>query len=153
MEKAEKRKDAQTAREMDIALPFELDRQEQIQLVRDYIQENFVSAGMCTDFAVHDKGDGNPHAHIMLTTREISSSGFGGKNREWNKSEHLETWRENWAIVFNEKLQEKGLDERIDHRTLKEQGIEREPTIHEGRNEKRRTEKLSQATKQYATNQ
>ena len=140
VEKAEKRKDSQTAREMDIALPFELDRQAQIQLVRDYIQENFVSAGMCADFAVHDKGDGNPHAHIMLTTREVSGNGFGGKNRDWNKPEYLEQWRGSWADICNERLQAKGLDERIDHRTLKEQGIEREPTIHEWRSANRKRE-------------
>jgi len=132
VERIEKRKDSQTAREIEIALPFELDRETQIQLVREYIQENFISAGMCADFAVHDKGDGNPHAHIMLTTREVSEKGFGGKNREWNKPECLEQWRGSWADKCNERLQAKGLDERIDHRTLEAQGIEREPTIHIG---------------------
>jgi heme oxygenase len=134
VEKAEKRCDSQTAREFDIALPNEFDRQEQIELVREYVQENFVDKGMCADIAIHDKSDGNPHAHIMLTTREISESGFGGKNREWNKREQLESWRENWANVCNEHFQAKGIDERIDHRTLEAQGIDREPTIHEGLN-------------------
>lgn len=59
VEKSEKRCDAQTARELDIALPCELDRQEQIELMRDYIKENFVDKGMCADFAVHDKQDDN----------------------------------------------------------------------------------------------
>ena len=132
VEKAEKRKDSQTAREIDIALPFELNRKEQIELVREYVKENFVSVGMCTDFAVHDKNDGNPHAHIMLTTREVSKNGFGVKRRDWNDKTYLETWREHWADICNEKLRGKGIDEKIDHRTLKEQDIEREPTIHIG---------------------
>jgi len=132
VEKSEKRKDSQTAREIDIALPVEFDIQEQIELVRDYIKENFVDKGMCADFAIHDKQDGNPHAHIMLTTREVSADGFEGKNRDWNKIELLEQWRENWADICNERLKSNGIDERIDHRTLKAQGIDREPTIHIG---------------------
>ena len=132
VEKSEKRKDSQTAREIDIALPIEFDLQEQTELVRDYIKENFVDKGMCADFAIHDKKDGNPHAHIMLTTREVSNNGFEGKNREWNKTEYLEQWREKWADICNERLQSKGVNERIDHRTLEAQGIDREPTIHIG---------------------
>lgn len=132
VEKSEKRYDAQTARDIDVALPIEFNRQEQIETLRKYIQENFVAHGMCADFSIHDKGDGNPHAHILLTTRDVTEKGFGKKNREWNKIERLEQWRENWAIICNEKLREKGLSDRIDHRTLKAQGIDREPTIHIG---------------------
>jgi len=132
VEKSEKRKDSQTAREIDIALPVEFDLEEQTELVRNYIKENFVDKGMCADFAIHDKKDGNPHAHIMLTTRNVSKNGFEGKNRDWNNKEFLEQWRENWADVCNERLQAKGINERIDHRTLEAQGIDREPTIHIG---------------------
>jgi len=130
VEKAEKRKDAQTARDIDIALPVELDRQEQIALVREYVRENFVDKGMCADFAVHDKRDGNPHAHVLLTTREVGAAGFGKKVREWNDVGHLKTWRKEWADSCNARL--RGRAERIDHRTLKAQGIDREPTIHIG---------------------
>jgi ATP-dependent exoDNAse (exonuclease V) alpha subunit len=132
VESSEKRKDAQTARDIDVALPVEFDRQEQIEIMQEYIRENFVDRGMVADFAIHDTGNGNPHAHILLTTREISADGFGKKNREWNKKPHLESWRKNWADTCNERLKAKGLDERIDHRTLKAQGIDREPTIHIG---------------------
>lgn len=62
---AAKAKNSQLAREIEIALPVELDRKQQIQLVREYVKENFVSVGMCADFAINDKQDGNPHAHIM----------------------------------------------------------------------------------------
>ena len=132
VEKAESRKDAQTARDIDMALPIELNRQEQITLVREYVKENFVNKGMCADFAIHDKADGNPHAHVMLTTREVTGKGFGKKNREWNDKAHLKSWRESWAFACNEQLQAKGLDTRIDHRTLEAQGINREPTKHIG---------------------
>jgi len=63
------------ARDFDVALPIELNREEQVQLVRNYINDNFVKAGMCADFAIHDKADGNPHAHIMLTMRPIDENG------------------------------------------------------------------------------
>ena len=132
VEKSEKRKDARTAREIEIAIPAEIDREKQIELVRKYVKENFVSAGMIADFAIHDKGDGNPHAHIMLTTREVTHDGFAGKNREWNDKKLLEKWRENWATLTNEALKREGLSERIDHRTLADQGIGRSPQVHQG---------------------
>lgn len=63
------------ARDFDVALPIELNKEEQIQLVRDFVKDNFVNNGMCADFAIHDKSDGNPHAHIMLTLRPIDKDG------------------------------------------------------------------------------
>ena len=57
---------------------MELNREEQIQLVRDFTKANFTDKGMCADFAIHDKGDGNPHAHIMLTIRPIEKDGTWG---------------------------------------------------------------------------
>lgn len=75
VEKAEKKSNAQLAREIEVALPKEISRECQIEIVRRYVQENFVSVGMCADWALHDKGDGNPHAHIMLTMRGIKPDG------------------------------------------------------------------------------
>ena len=75
VEKSEKRCDARTAREVEIALPKDFDLQENIELVREYVKENFVSAGMCADFAIHNNGDSNPHAHILLTTRHVDGAG------------------------------------------------------------------------------
>lgn len=72
---AERQKDGQLFREVEVALPRELTRDQQIELVRDYCRENFVSQGMCADWALHDKLDGNPHAHIMLTMRGIDQNG------------------------------------------------------------------------------
>jgi len=133
VEKSERRGDAQTAREVEVALPVEFSLEENIQVVREYIDDNFISEGMCADFAIHDTDGSNPHAHIMLTMRDVSSSGFDKKNRDWNDTARLESWRENWAKVCNERLQQKGLNERIDHRSLEDQGLERTPTIHVGR--------------------
>lgn len=75
VEMVEKKSNAQLAREIEVALPKELSRECQIEIVRRYVQDNFVSAGMCADWALHDKGDGNPHAHIMLTMRGIKPDG------------------------------------------------------------------------------
>lgn len=82
VQKIEKQADAQLAREMEVALPVELSREEQIELVRKYVTENFASVGMCADVAIHEKKvDGkralhkNPHAHILLTTRAFKDDG------------------------------------------------------------------------------
>jgi len=131
VERAERRGDSQTAREVEVALPVEFNVDENVGVVRDYIQENFVSKGMCADYSIHSS-KGNPHANIMLTMRDVSTEGFEKKNRDWNNVQLLEEWRENWAKVCNEKLEEKGL-QKIDHRSLEAQGLERIPTIHVGR--------------------
>lgn len=75
VERKETHSAAQLAREVEVALPCEFTRQEQIDTVREYIMKNFVREGMCADWALHDKGDGNPHAHIMLTMRTIKTNG------------------------------------------------------------------------------
>lgn len=75
VEKIEKAIDSRLAREIEVALPVELNRQEQVNMVREYVKENFVNEGMCADIAIHDKKDGNPHAHIMLTVRPIDKDG------------------------------------------------------------------------------
>jgi len=132
VEISETRKNSQLAREIIVALPREFDLREQLEVVRGYVKENFVSKGMIADFAIHDKGDGNPHAHIMLTTRNVSPDGFRDKNRDWNKKENLLEWRKAWTHIINNTFERKGLSERIDHRTLKEQGFDRKPFIHMG---------------------
>ena len=133
VEKVERRTDSQTAREVEIALPIEFSLEANIQVVREYIDDNFVSHGMCADFSIHDTQNGNPHAHIMLTMRDISPSGFEKKNRDWNDTARLEGWREDWADVCNRALESRGEPTRIDHRSLEDQGLERQPTIHVGR--------------------
>jgi ATP-dependent exoDNAse (exonuclease V) alpha subunit len=99
VEASETRKNSQLAREIIVALPREFNLQEQLAVVREYVRENFVSKGMIADFSIHDKWEDNPHAHIMLTTRNVSQNGFGGKNREWNKKELLLSYRKAWAHI------------------------------------------------------
>jgi hypothetical protein len=132
VEASEKRKDAQLAREIIVALPREFNLQEQIEIMREYVKTNFVNKGMIADFSIHNMGDANPHAHIMLTLRHVSQTGFGYKNTDWNKKEFLLSYREAWANIINGMLVRKGLDDRIDHRSYKEQGVDRLPYIHLG---------------------
>lgn len=160
VEKIEKSKNSQLAREIELAIPKELPSEQQIKLVREYVKDNFVSAGMCADIAIHDKKDGNPHAHIMLTMRPLNENGEWGvkskkeyitdKNGErirlkngnfktkkvdtvdWNEQSKAELWRSAWAELANKYLAENEITERIDHRSFERQGTEQIPTIHLG---------------------
>jgi hypothetical protein len=96
-------------------------------------QTQFVEHGMIADIAYHGDATHNPHAHVLLTTRHIESDGFEKKNREWNKRELLKEQRAAWASHTNRALEDAGYEERIDHRTLSEQSINRIPQIHIGR--------------------
>jgi Ti-type conjugative transfer relaxase TraA len=131
VEATEKRKDAQLAREIEISLPRELDKPEAIRLARDFVREQFVARGMVADLNVHwgrtADGEEQPHAHVMLTMRDVGPSGFGKKAREWNRTEVLVGWRERWAALANERLVEFGHDIKIDHRSYAEQDIGVEP--------------------------
>ncbi len=133
VEKSEKRVDAQLFREIEVALPKELSRIQMIELLRVYLDEYAVKYGMIADFSIHDDENGNPHAHIMLTMRELDGDGFGKKNRDWNDKKVLEGWRKGWAKCANKALKEAGFDIRIDSRSYAEQGLDIEPTKHEGR--------------------
>lgn len=157
----EKASNSRLWREFEVALPQELSREEQIDTVRDYVK-TLTEQGMCCDWSIHDKHDGNLHAHIMATVRSIKENGewaakcrkvydldengqkivqkydkLGHKQykshkedyNDWNNKERVEEWREKWAECCNKRLSE---DKRIDHRSYKRQGIDKEPTIHEG---------------------
>jgi Ti-type conjugative transfer relaxase TraA len=128
VEAAEKRKDSQLAREVQLALPNELSPEAQVELVREFAREQFVSKGMVADIAIHRDNPENQHAHIMLTTRRIGPDGFGEKERDWNDRGLLIQWREEWARSANLALAREGVDIRIDHRSLAEQAIDLEPT-------------------------
>ncbi len=131
VEAAEVRKDAQLAREVEFAIPRELDQVEGIRLARDFVEREFVSKGMIADLNVHwdmgTDGQPKPHAHVMLTMREVGEDGFGPKVRDWNRTELLNQWREAWAEHVNTRLAELDIDARIDHRSLEAQGIALEP--------------------------
>ena len=205
VEEAEKTKDSRLAREFVAALPIELGKNEWVDLLSKFIQEQFVDEGMCADVAIHDTDGHNPHAHIMLTVRPLNENGtwqhktekeylcikdgeergftaaeykeaqkYGwekqylykvGKKKEymppstaesrslervskypkstkygrqnpiterWNSEEQLVKWRAAWANDVNRCLEQKGLEERIDHRSFADQGKDEQPTIHEG---------------------
>lgn len=160
VELSEKSNNAQLAREVEIALPVELSREEQTRLVQEYCSSQFVSKGMIADFNLHDTGSGNPHAHILLTMRPLDEKGAwlpkskkeyvldenGEKIRlpsgryktrkvdlvDWNNRENAEVWRRAWADLANEFLERNDCPERIDHRSYERQGIEQIPTVHVG---------------------
>ena len=160
VEKIEKRKDSQLAREINIALPIELNDEEQRNLTEKYVQESFVDEGMVADVAIHRDDENNPHFHVMLTIRPFEKNGEWGskaktkykldengekiKNEsgnfvqtkisstDWDSKEKLSVWRKSWADMTNDYLENKGLSERIIEKSYAEQGIDKQPTIHEG---------------------
>lgn len=147
VEQAERRRDAQVAREVEVSLPVELTHNERLMLIAEFVNAEFVSRGMVADIAVHDNL-GNPHAHVLLTLRQLLPEGFGAKVRAWNDKEMLATWRESWARFCNAALERIGIDERIDHRTLVAQGCRRAAERHEGIRRARLARKLQGRKKQ-----
>ncbi|PIB91603.1 Ti-type conjugative transfer relaxase TraA [Caulobacter sp. FWC2] len=131
VEAGEKRKDAQLSREVEFAIPREMDQAQGIELARDFVQREMVDRGMVADLNVHwdigPDGLAKPHAHVMLSMREVGEDGFGAKVRDWNRTELVEHWREAWADHVNERLAQLDIDARIDHRSLEHQGIDLEP--------------------------
>ncbi|ELT0524225.1 TPA: MobA/MobL family protein [Citrobacter freundii] len=121
VEVSEKRKDARLAKEFKIALPAELTPEQSIELTSAFVLEHFTKQGIIADVVIHDIKGHNPHIHIMGTTREILSTGFGKKVREWDKPETLDSWRKGWQNICNEFLELYGHDERIDHRSIRVQ--------------------------------
>ncbi|MEI9852811.1 MAG: Ti-type conjugative transfer relaxase TraA [Sphingomonas sp.] len=131
VEAVELRKDAQLAREVEFAIPRELSQDQGVALARDFVRAEFVERGMIADLNVHwdigADGQPKPHAHVMLTLRDVGEVGFGKKNRDWNRTDLLERWRERWAEHANQRFAELDIDARIDHRSLEAQGVELEP--------------------------
>ena len=134
VELSEKSNNAQLAREVEIALPVELSREEQTRLVREYCSSQFVSKGMIADFNLHDTGGGNPHAHILLTMRPMDEKGawLPKSKKEYVLDENGEVWRRAWADLANDFLAQNNRPERIDHRSHAERGMDELPTVHMG---------------------
>ena len=153
---------AQLARSIELALPAELNHEQNIALIRKYVQENFVDKGMCADVAFHDKRDGNPHAHILLTMHPLTADGkWGDKSRleyvldadgkripasqngrwktrkvyttDWDDRGNAKRWRAAAADAINEALREAGFTQGfVDPRSYADQGVQRIPMVHEG---------------------
>ena len=177
VELAEKRQDAQLARMLKASLPNEWSYELAEEVVRDYVQRNFVDKGMCADWAIHDsendKGQRNLHIHVLLTMRPLTENGEWGakqkkiydldengekipvidkktgqqkvdkRNRkqwkchtadstDWNSKENAKMWRKDLADTINATNEQLGIALHWEHRSFKEQGIDREPTIHIG---------------------
>ena len=145
---AEKRKDARVAREFEIALPHELSAEERLEASREFAQELADRYGAAVDFAIHAPHDAsdvrNHHAHVMMTTRQVTGDGLGEKTylereNKWLLAHDLPTTdmqlrdlRQRWEGIANERLAMAGLDIRIDHRSHMERGLEIAPTEHMG---------------------
>lgn len=164
VEKIEKSKNSQLARNLLFTLPRELNEQDRIKLISEFIEENFTSKGMIADCNIHNPmasdNEEQPHAHILLTLREIDEKGNwkpkcrkeyildengekilnkNGKPKTrkvelttWNDKGNVEKWRENFSDLCNEYLARNNINKRIDPRTFKEQGREELPQIHLG---------------------
>ena len=160
VEASEKQWNGQLARGIIMALPRELPADQYESLVREYCLEQFVSRGMIADYAIHDKGDGNPHAHVMLTMRAMDEHGKwlpkarrvyildenGEKiplpngdyktrkerTTDWDDPGNCERWRTAWADTTNRYLERAGEDVRLDLRSYERQGVDLVPTVHMG---------------------
>ena len=137
LNKAEKRKDARTGRLFICSLPNELMPGEWARIVNEFIQENFVSQGLCAVAAIHrgklpsNHPKSNPHVHIIVSTRTVGPEGFNPKkDREHNQRSYIEIWRRAWARVQNRAYERCHVKKRVSHESLRVQGVERKPTRH-----------------------
>jgi hypothetical protein len=153
VEASENRKDSRLAVDLNLALPTELTHEQHRELVRDWVESHLVALGCAADVAYHEGHkqrrrdrapedqtvsrdelrQNNPHAHVLLTTRIVEADGsLSGKLKVFNHISFVETVRKSWANAQNAALERAGSEVRVDHRSLKAQGIEREPTRHLG---------------------
>lgn len=160
MELAEKQPNARLCREINVALPIELTNDDQKQLIKEYVEENFVNEGMIADVAIHRDDENNPHAHIMLTMREVDSEGnilnkrkripkldedgnqiynekgqrvtISVKTNNWDRSDFVSDIRKNWAEKVNQYFLERNINQQITEKSFAELGKKELPSIHEG---------------------
>lgn len=117
VEAAEKTKDSRLAREFVVALPIELNQEQQISLIEKFVQEQFVADGMCADVAIHDTDGHNPHAHILLTVRPLDEKGQwqyktekeylcvrNGEEQGFTAAEFLKAQKEGWEKQYPYKV-------------------------------------------------
>lgn len=137
-EASEKRKNSTVAREYEVALPEELNPEQRTELARDFARHLVDRYGVAVDVSIHAPSRGgdsrNYHAHILTTTRQVTPQGFAAKTRALDdkKTGEIEHVRATWAQLTNQALERAGHPERVSHKSLEAQGIDREPTIHLG---------------------
>lgn len=145
-EAAEKRRDAQIAERMIIALPHELTLEQNVYLVQDYIKK-FTRDGRAVQVAIHPSENGderNVHCHLLVALRPIDENGFaarkaaGQQDRYLHRRQYVTQLREDWTEVMNRHLGRHGIADRVDHRSLAARGIDRTPNIHLGPGDSRR---------------
>ena len=160
VEAVENQWNSQLARRIVLALPREVPKDQYVSMLKEFCKAQFVSKGMIADFAIHDKDDGNPHAHILLTIRAMDEhgkwlpkarkvydldengeriklpSGNWKSHKEntvdWNEQTNAEVWRHSWEVVTNRYLEAAGRPERVDLRSFERQGVQQIPTVHLG---------------------
>lgn len=143
VEKIEQQKNAQLAREFNVALPVELSEEEQNTLAKTFCQDQFVSKGMVADLSIHRDDRNNPHFHVLLTMRGFTEDGrWGSKAKkingkrvnttDWGDRETFREWRKQWATYANHSLAQNHVDERISHLSHADTRTSQIPTIHEG---------------------
>ncbi|WP_094507471.1 Ti-type conjugative transfer relaxase TraA [Brucella thiophenivorans] len=146
------RSNAKYANEIVMALPTELTTEQNIDLVREFVNSNLTSRGLVSDWSYHDKSN-NPHVHILVSTKPLINEGFGtvyspkldsegnAQRNEKGSIQYerfglgrtdLRTLRQEWASVQNKHLALNGHDIRVDHRSHEELGIDLVPTEHIG---------------------
>ncbi|WP_370459581.1 MobA/MobL family protein [Desulfopila sp. IMCC35006] len=145
VDKREGRCDSQLAREINIPLLHELSDQQNIELFKTFVQQNFVEKGMVADIAIHRAPkDGDPrnvHGHATLSMREITPDGFGNKDRSWNDQKLARQWRKSYCNLGNLYLVRNGFEPRLDHRSFAERNIDKEPTRYQGRSYRKSKQK------------
>ena len=137
-ELAETRKNSTVAREIEVALPSEISPRHRRELACALAHEIAVRHRCAVDIAIHAPArrsdERNHHAHLLMTTRRLNADGLTEKTRELDdlKTGEVTRWRERWATLVNEHLASHGHTDRVDHRSLEAQGLDRDPTFHKG---------------------
>ena len=132
-EQKERKSNSQVAREILVSMPVELSPEENRELVKNYVQTQFVEKyGVIADCSFHNETGHNPHCHILLTTRRANENGLQDKAREMNSRDALKGWREEWANAQNREFERLQVNSRVDHRSYKDQGLDKIPGFHVG---------------------
>ncbi|AFY71970.1 MobA/MobL protein (plasmid) [Thalassoporum mexicanum PCC 7367] len=132
VEKSETRSNALVATENLVALPIELTPEQNRQLVRDFVRDAHVPAGRIAEVFYHDLESHNPHAHILLSVRQLENGKFKTKPKAWDQTGLIYKLRESWCAHINQAMEAAGHEIKVDHRSLKERGMDRIPQVHLG---------------------
>lgn len=137
IESFEKRKDAQLAKEIMVALPAEISLEENIKLVTEFAERNFKSINHACVISIHPpkKTDKNIHAHLLIPMRSYDENGKLNKikNRDLDRKETLHSWRQSWELCLNESLEKNGVHQKHSCKSFVALGLPFiEPTKHQG---------------------